>query len=261
MAGGGVGAMVEALGILLNLLECFAVLLEVGVGLVKQEEVIVPFAECFLGGFVASGEGGGGFGGVDAGLGEVACGLGGFAESVEILIVLRVEAADGFGEPALGDGDELCAAEVEVERGTEMGFEVVEPEFDFLLLLLEAFDEFALGFFSDGGEVLRGDAGRRECDRRRLRDRSGRRRRGLRLLRGAVCGENAGEVWLVLSMPEISAERARSSRVASMRRVVERRQMDAFGRGLFEAVCDGCLEHQALTEKDGDGLRHDFTLR
>ena len=44
MAGGGVGALVEALGILLNLLECFAVLLEIGVGLVKQEEVIVPFA-------------------------------------------------------------------------------------------------------------------------------------------------------------------------------------------------------------------------
>ena len=107
-----------------------------------------------MGGFVASGEGGGGFGGVYAGLGEVARGLGGFAESVEILVMLRVEAADGFGEPALRDGDELCAAEIEVERGTETGFEVVEPEFDFRLLLLEALDEFALGFFSDCGEVL-----------------------------------------------------------------------------------------------------------
>src|SRR5439155_23438750 len=112
MACGDVGALVEALGILLNLFECFAVLLEVGVGLVKEEEVIVPLAERLLGGFVAGREGGDGTGGVDAGLGEVACGLGGFAESVEILIVLRVEAADGFGEPTLRDGDELCAAEI-----------------------------------------------------------------------------------------------------------------------------------------------------
>ena len=37
-------------------------------------------------------------------------------------------------------------------------------------------------------------------------------------------------------------------------------KMDALGRGLFEAVCDGCLEHQALTEKDGHWLRHDFTF-
>jgi len=105
MAGGGVGALVEALGIFLNLLEGFAVRREMGVGLVEEEKVIVPFAEGLLGGFVAGGEGGGGFGGVDAGLGEVSCGFGGFAESVKVLILMRVEAADVFGEPALGDGD------------------------------------------------------------------------------------------------------------------------------------------------------------
>src|SRR6267154_4123073 len=105
MAGGGVGALVEALGIFLNLFDGFAVRREVGVGLVEQEKVIVPLAEGFLGGFVTGGEVGGGFGGVDAGLCEVACGFGRFAESVKVLVVLRVEPADVFGEPALGDGD------------------------------------------------------------------------------------------------------------------------------------------------------------
>src|SRR6266566_9031783 len=99
MAGSGVGALVEALGIFLNLLEGFAVRREMGVGLVEQEKVIVPFAQGFLGGLVAGGEGGGGFGVVDAGLGEIAGGFGSFAEGVEVLVVLRVEAADVFGEP------------------------------------------------------------------------------------------------------------------------------------------------------------------
>ena len=67
--------MVEALGIFLDMLDGFAVRREVGVGLVEEEKVIVPFAEGSLGGFVAGGEGGGGFGGVDSGLGEVACGF------------------------------------------------------------------------------------------------------------------------------------------------------------------------------------------
>src|SRR6266851_4603542 len=105
MAGSGVGALVEAFRILLNLLDGFAVGREAGVGLMEQEKVIVPFAERFLGGLVARGAGGDGFGGIDAGLCEVACGLGGLAESVKVLIVVRVEAADVFGEPALGDGD------------------------------------------------------------------------------------------------------------------------------------------------------------
>ena len=154
MAGGGVGALVEAFHILLDVLDRFAVRREAGVGLVEEEKVIVPFAEGSLGGFVAGGEGGGGFGGVDSGLGEVACGFGGFAEGVEILVVLRVEAADVLGEPALGDGDELCAAEVEVERGAEASFEAGELEFDSLLLVVEAVDEFALGFFPECGEIF-----------------------------------------------------------------------------------------------------------
>jgi hypothetical protein len=82
MAGGGVGAPVESLGILLNLVERFAVGREAGMGLVEQEKVIVPFAEGFLGSLVAGGEGGGGFGGVDTSLCKVACRLGGFAQSV-----------------------------------------------------------------------------------------------------------------------------------------------------------------------------------
>ncbi len=154
MAGGGVGALVEAFHILLDVLDRFAVRREAGVGLVEEEKVIVPFAEGFLGGLVAGGEVGGGFGGVDAGLCEVACGFGDLAEGVKILIAMRVEAADVFGEPALGDGDEFCAAETEIHCGTEAGFEGDESEFDFLLLLFEALDEFALGFFSEGGEVF-----------------------------------------------------------------------------------------------------------
>ena len=74
-AGGGVGGVVEPFGIFLNLLDGFAVRREVRVGLVEEEEVIVPFAQGFLGGLVAGGEGCGGFGVVDAGLGEVACGF------------------------------------------------------------------------------------------------------------------------------------------------------------------------------------------
>jgi hypothetical protein len=45
MTRGGIGMLVEALGILLNLLDGFAVLLEAGMGLMEQEKVIVPFAE------------------------------------------------------------------------------------------------------------------------------------------------------------------------------------------------------------------------
>ena len=55
VAGGGVGAPVESLGILLNLLEHFAVGGQAGMGLVEQEKVIVPFTEGFLGGLVAGG--------------------------------------------------------------------------------------------------------------------------------------------------------------------------------------------------------------
>src|SRR5258705_8653923 len=105
MAGGGVGALVEAFHILLDVLDRFAVRREAGVGLVEEEKVIVPFAEGFLGGLVAGGEVGCGFGGVEAGLCEVACGFGDLAGGVKILIVMQVEAADVFGEPASGDGD------------------------------------------------------------------------------------------------------------------------------------------------------------
>ena len=72
----------ESLGILLNLLEHFAVGRQAGMGLVEQEKMIVPFAEGFLGSLVAACEGGGGFGSVDARLCKVACRLGGFAQSV-----------------------------------------------------------------------------------------------------------------------------------------------------------------------------------
>jgi hypothetical protein len=154
MAGGGVGALVEALHIFLDLLDRLAILRETGVSLVEQEKVIVPLAERFLGGFIAGGEGGDGFGGIDAGLCEIACGLGCFAKSVKILIVPRVEAADVFGEPALGDGDELCTAEVEVEDGAQTYFEGGESHFNSVLLTSEALDKFALGFLSKCGEIF-----------------------------------------------------------------------------------------------------------
>jgi len=75
MAGCGVGLVVEALGIFLNLFDGFAVGRQAGVGLVEEEKVIVPFAERFLRGFEAGGEAGGGFGGIDAGFGQVAGGF------------------------------------------------------------------------------------------------------------------------------------------------------------------------------------------
>ena len=260
MAGGGVGALVEALRIFLDLLDCLAILRETAVSLVEQEKVIVPFAEGFLGGLVAGGEGGGGFGGVDAGLCEIACGLGGFAESVKVLIVLGVEAADVFGEPALGDVDQLCAAEIEVECWSEDGFEVVEPEFDFLLLLFEAFDEFALGFFSECGEVFAEALG----------------------VGSAIVGVE--QIGLDVGVADLAccaayfAERALQgfgfffdARDAGGENEEFEggfdspgggaEMMDVFGRGFFEAGCDGCLEHQALAEKDSHGLRHTSPLR
>jgi hypothetical protein len=48
VAGGGVGALVEALGIFLDVLDGFAVGREAGVGLMEEKKVIVPFAERFL---------------------------------------------------------------------------------------------------------------------------------------------------------------------------------------------------------------------
>jgi hypothetical protein len=259
MAGGVVGALVEALGIFLNLLDGFAVWREVGVGLVEEEKVIVPFAERFLGGLVAGGEVGGGFGGVDAGLGEVSRGFGGFAESVEVLVVLRVKAADVFGEPAFGDVDELCAAEIEIKRGVEDGFEVVEPEFDFLPFLFEAFDEFALCFFSDSGEVLAETFGVGGAI-------VGGQEIGLDVgvAHGACCAAHFAEralerLGLFFDAGDVGGEKEEFEggfdSPSSGTQV-----MDARGRGFFEAGCNGGLKHQGLTEKDGHGLQHDFTF-
>jgi hypothetical protein len=250
---------VEALGIFLNLLDGFAVEREAGVGLVEEEKVIVPFAERFLCGLVAGGQGGGGFGGVAADLCEIACGLGGFAEGVEVLVVLRVEAANVFGEPALGHGDKLCAAETKFERGAEDGFEVVEPEFDFFLFLFEAFGEFAFGFFSDSGEVFAEKFGV-----------------GSAIVGGEQIGLDVGVAHGTCCAAHF-AERALerfgfffdAGDVGGEHKEFEcgfdspgggTEMMDAVWRGFFQAGGDGCLEHQGLTEKDGHGLWHDVTF-
>jgi len=178
---------------------------------------------------------------------------------VQILIVLRVEAADGFGEPRLGDGDEFRAAEFEVEGGTEIGFEVVEPEFDFLPLLLEAFDEFAFGFLSDGGEILAEET-----------------KVGSVFVGGHEFGMDVGVAHLACCAAQF-AKRALErlgllvdpGDIGGESEQFERgfdasgggaQKMDALGRGFFEAFCDGSSEHQALTEKDGNRLRHNVTL-
>jgi hypothetical protein len=211
------------------------------VGLVEEEKVIVPFAKVFLGGLVASGQGGGGFGGVDAGLGEVACGFGGFAESMEVLVVLRVEAANVFSEPAPDEVDEFCAAEIEVERRAKNGLESGESEFDFLLFQLKPFDEFAIGFFSDGSEVFAkafgvGSAivGVKEigmdvgvahgaCSAAYFAQRA---LKGFGLfLEAGDAGREGEEFESGFDSPGSGAE-----------------TMDAFRRGFFEAGCDGCLQ-------------------
>ena len=74
--------------------------------------MIVPFAEGLLCGLVAGGEGGGGFGGVVAGLGEVACGLGGFAEGVQIWSSCAGRGRGRSRRTSFASGDELRAAEV-----------------------------------------------------------------------------------------------------------------------------------------------------
>jgi hypothetical protein len=260
MAGRGVGALVEAFRILLDVLDGFAVRREAGVGLVEEEKVIVPFAERFLRGLVTFGEFGDGFGGVGAGFCEVACGFRGFAEGVKILIVVGVETAGVFGEPALGDVDELCAAEIEIEGGAEDGFEIVEPELDFLLFLLEAFDELALGFFSAGGEVFTETFGvgsaivgveeigldvcvaHLACCAADFAERA-LKGLGLPVDAGDSGGENE-EFQGGFDTPGGGTE-----------------TVDSLGRGFFEAGCNGCLEHQALAEEGGNRLRHDVTFR
>jgi len=173
--------------------------------------------------------------------------------------VQRVEAADIFGEPALGDGDQRCAAEIEIECGTEDGFKVVEPEFNSLLLAFEPFNEFAFGFFSDGGEIFAEtfgvwseivgfqeiglDVGIADdaCCAAQSADRT-LKRFGLLFDAGNVGGENE-EFESGFDSP-----RGRPQ------------MMDAFGRGFFEAGGNGCLEQQALTKEGGNGLRHQFTF-
>ena len=174
--------------------------------------------------------------------------------------MLRVEAADVFGEPALGDVDEFCAAEIEVERGAKNGLEIVEPEVDFLLLLLEAFDEFALGFFSDGGEVLAEALGV-----------------GSAIVGGEEIGMDVGVAYgacgaayfaertlqgfgLLVDAGDAGREDEQfEGGLDSPRGGTQ--IMDAFGRSFLEAGRDGCFEHQGLAEKDGHGLRHQFTLQ
>jgi hypothetical protein len=260
VAGGGVGLVVEALGVFLDLFDGFAVRRKVGVGFVEEEKVIVPLAEGLLGGLVAGGEVGSGFRGIDAGFGEVAGGLGDFTERVEILVVLGVEAADVFGEPILGYVDELCAAEVEVDGGGEDGFEVVEPEFDFLLLLLEAFGEFAFGFFSRGGKIVAETFGVGGVV-------VGVEKVGVDvgIAHGACCAAHFAERALegfgfFLDAGDAGGEDEElEGGLDSAGSGAE--MVDVFGRGFFEAVGDGCFEHQGLTEKDGHGLGHDFTFR
>jgi len=259
MAGGGVGALVEAFRILLNLLDGFAVLRKAGVGLVEQEKVIVPFTEGFLGALVAGGEGGGGFGGVDAGLCEVACGFRRFAEGVKILVVPRVEAADVFGEPALGDGDELRAAELEIERGAEVGFEVFEPEVNFFLLLVEAFDEFALVFLALCGKVFAETFVVRSalvrCQEIVL---------DVGVTHGTCCTAQFAKrtlqrFGLLVDSGDAGGEDEQFEGGFDSPRGGTQ-MMDAPGRGFFDAGGDGCLERQGLAEKDGNRLRHGFTF-
>jgi hypothetical protein len=179
--------------------------------------------------------------------------------------VLRVEATDVFGEPALGNGDQLRAAEIEIERGAEDGFKGVEPEFNSLLLVFQPFDEFAFGFFSDGGEIFAEtfgvgseivgvqeiglDVGIADdsCCAAQSADRTSK-RFGLLVDAGDVGGENVGgeneEFESGFDSPRGGPQ-----------------MMDAFGRGFFEAGGNGCLEHQALTKEGGNGLRHHFTFR
>ena len=254
MTCGGIGTLVKTLRIFLNLFDGFAVLLQASMGLVEQKKVIVPFAERLLGRLVTGGQGGSGFGCVDGSFREVACGLRSFAEGMEILILLRIEAADGFGEPASRQGDQLCAAEIEIERGIEAGFQVVEPAFNLRLLLFESSNELLLGSLSGCGEVLAEMPG----------------------VWSVIVGcEQIGvdvEIAHLACRPAHLAQRAPQGLGLladfGKSQQFERRfdaprgrseMMDALGRGFLEAGCDGRLEHQALTEKDSDRLRHDFT--
>ena len=178
---------------------------------------------------------------------------------MEILVLLCIEAANVFGEPASCDVDELCAAEIEVDCGSEDGFEGRELEFDFLLLLFKAFDELALGFSSDCGEVLTQTLGVGSAI-------VGVEEIGMNVgvAYGAGCAAYFAERTLegfgfFLDAADAGGENEQFEggfdAAGGGAKV-----MDAFRRGFFEACGHGCLEHQALAEKHGDGLRHHFYL-
>ena len=69
-----------------------------GLGLVEQEQAVVPVACGFLDAVEALCKAGGDFGGLAADLGDVPGGFAGFADGVEVVVVFRVEAAQGGDE-------------------------------------------------------------------------------------------------------------------------------------------------------------------
>ena len=84
---------------------------------------------------------------------------------MQILIVLRVEAADGFGKPALRDGDEFCAAEVEIECGAEMASRSSSLRSTFCRCLFEHAISLASAFFRMASEILAEAGGIGGCAR------------------------------------------------------------------------------------------------
>ena len=99
---------------------------EVLVGLFGKGLPVVPVAGDLLDLVEAAGGGGWGHAGIGAGFGEVAGGLGGYAEVVELLGVLWVEVGGGAGEPSAGEVAGSGGAELYFVGGEEGFFQLVE---------------------------------------------------------------------------------------------------------------------------------------
>jgi hypothetical protein len=124
--------------------------------------------------------------------------------------------------------------------------------------LLEALDEFALGFFPDCSEVL-AEAAEVRCvivgGYQVVVD--------VGVADFACCAAKFAEGALerfgfLVDAGDIGGE-SEQLECGFDAPCGGTQSMDAPGRRFFEAVCDGRLEHQALTQKDGNRLRHDVT--
>jgi hypothetical protein len=225
-------------------------------GLVEQEEEVVPGADRLLEVDEALGEACGGFGGFTADLSDVTAGFAGFADGVEVVVVGGVEAAEGRAEGGFGGLSEASAGEVELCGRCEDGFEFVEHAEDLASVLLEALLELLLPVLSGGvqifcedgcvadgfvgGEQLAVDVQIANCAGGTANSAEG-------------AAESPGPLGQGRQVGGVDEELERGFEAAHRGSEV----MNGFGGGLVEALGHCGLEHDGETEKRSYRLRHE----